>query len=254
MTPKPIRIHLMHASLQYSDSVSQKKADTEAIFARAEKRQVLGVTITEAGEDPLKTIAKQAAERHGYTFHQYKSNGVCIRKSAIVPGTYKKGGQTVVENDEVAGPGHDLNYVWAEFDNKNIGHVTIIGSHLATKGRQKTTDPKVKVNTDENKRLATAIGQFAKKQGAGRALVFYGGDQNDNDKFVDTFFGQPLTSIQDELKKYERTHWSTIDVIASYDKDGRVKGAYVRALDDSELKLATDHFLLEAGYDVVPLG
>jgi hypothetical protein len=71
-----------------------------------------------------------------------------------------------------------------------------------------------------------------------------------DDRKTDTFFVAPMTSAWDELDKYENTGHGPIDVIASYDHDGRVKAKYIRALDDKEFSLHTDHFLIEAGFDV----
>jgi hypothetical protein len=62
-----------------------------------------------------------------------------------------------------------------------------------------------------------------------------------------------MTSLADELKAWQNTGHGSIDVIASYDQDGRVKGKYWRVLDDSEFKLNTDHWLCEGGYEVRPV-
>jgi hypothetical protein len=246
-------VRVMHASLEVFDSTAQKTVDVAKIFDRAARRDVAWITGTEAGEDPLKSIVRTAAATHGYTFALYKGNFVCVRKSFLKTGSYGHGGHTVVDNDEVFGPGHDLNYVWAEFDHKTLGHITVVGSHYATKGRQGDVTPLYRRNTEENLRLATAIGKFMVKQGEGAALSFYGGDQNDTDKLQDTFFGQPVTSLWDELQHYETTGHGPIDVIASYDRDGRVKGASINALNDREFSLHSDHYLVEGSFLIRPL-
>lgn len=78
-------------------------------------------------------------------------------------------------------------------------------------------------------------------------------DDRNNEPQGDTFFGQPLTSAWDELNRHESTGHGNIDVIASYNKDGRVKALDIVALDDKEFFLHTDHFLVEATFQVDPL-
>lgn len=245
--PKPKgethRLDLAHFSLQFSDTPAQQKADVAKIFTRGYE----WVTGTEAGQEPLKGMLAAAAEDAGYKFHAYKSNWIAVRRTSIQKGTYKTGGDTIIENDLVAGRGHDTNIVWVRFEHPELGEITVLCSHYPTMGRPEGP-PEKRVNLWANQKLAAAIGDKAREAGKGSALVFYGGDQNINDAIHDTFFGQPLTSAQDELGKHERTHWAQIDVIASYDRDGRVEAKYVRALDDSELTMHTDHHPVEAGF------
>jgi hypothetical protein len=99
--------------------------------------------------------------------------------------------------------------------------------------------------------LAQAIGALAEEKGAGNALVFYGGDQNIVDRTYDTFLGQAdLTSCWDELQRWENTGHGNIDVIASYDRDGRVRCLKATVLDDTEFPLFTDHWYVEAIYGI----
>ena len=130
-----------------------------------------------------------------------------------------------------------------------IGPVTFAEAHLLTKGRP-DGPAFMRQNLELNRRFTRAIGEAAKRNGAGRRLFFYMGDQNIVDRENDTFLGQPLTSSWDELEKWENTGHGNIDVIASYDKDGRVSAAYCRALDDGEFPLRGDHFLVESGFNV----
>ena len=66
--------------------------------------------------------------------------------------------------------------------------------------------------------------------------------------------GGPLTSAWDELGIYQNTGHGNIDVIASYDRDRRVRAEHIQAFPDSDFPLATDHFLVEAWYRVRRLG
>lgn len=244
--PKNINLDVAHFSMQFSDSVRQKKLDAEHIFSRGYD----WITGTEAGEEPFTGILAASAKKNGYTFHEYKGNWISVRKALIFPGTRRSGGDTVTDTSLVAGPGHDPNIAWVTFRNAELGQVTVMASHYATKGDPSAHDPARHVNVKWNKKLAKAIGAKARLFGSGKKLVFYGGDQNILDRINDTFFGEPLTSTWDELGRWDNTGHGNIDVIASYDPDVRVQARYTRALDDSELHMFMDHYPVEAGFSV----
>lgn len=246
---KPLMIRAGHASMQYSDTRPQVVSDARAIFARGYD----WLTGTEAGENPVNAVLKAEAEKQGYTFHEYKSNWVAIKKANAKGGKVTNGAVTVVDNDLVIGPGHDLNIVWSTFDHPALGRISVMASHYATKGRPDAKEPLYRRNLAANKQLAAAIGKKAGELGKGTALVFYGGDQNIVDALNDTFFGQAMTSSWDELKRYENTGHGNIDVIASYDADARVKAVAVNAYNDRELHLHSDHYLIDTTFAVVPL-
>lgn len=242
------QLDLGHFSLQFSDTKTQKQADVNKIFTR----NYDAITGTEAGEEPLTGMLRAAAKKHGYTFYEYKSNWVAINRSICKRLSYRKGAQTIIDNDLVVGPGHDSNIVWGTFTHKDpgVGRISILCSHYPTKGRPDAKDAARRVNIRWTKKLALAVGAKARVLGKGVDLVFYQGDQNIDDAVADTFFGAPLTSAQDELDQHEKTHWAQIDVSASFNGDGRVRALYVRALDDKELHMFSDHYPLEAGYAI----
>jgi hypothetical protein len=242
---KKRRVHLAHFSMLYAVNPKQAIADANTVFTR----NYDWITGTEAGQDPVKGALAAAAKKHGYTFHAYKSNWVAVRKDNIVKGSYREGTRTLVDNDQVAGKGHDPNVAWVRFRHPELGVIKVMCSHYPTKGRP---DGKgiYRRNLKWTRALAKLIGKIARKIGKGPALVFYGGDQNIVDRRNDTFFKEPLTSAWDELNKYENTGHGNIDVIASFDYDEETKAVYIRALDDRELKMFSDHYAVEAGYDV----
>ena len=242
---KSMILNLAHLSMQYSDKEREKKLDARKIFSG----KYDAITGTEAGEEATKRTMRVVAYNHGYTFFEMRSNWVSIRKSLIVPKSYRKGHRVFVDNDFVIGPGHDLNVTWAGCEIKGYGKFSFMASHYATRGRP-VRDKEFSKNLEANKKLARGIGELARELGAGKDLVFYGGDQNIIDRDTDTFFGGPLTTGWDELKKYEDTGHGNIDVIASYDHDSRVKAKYIRALDDKEQFMYTDHYVVEAGFEV----
>lgn len=243
--PKPEATHLKvaHASMQFSDTKAQVEADFAKIFSRG----YAWITGTEAGEDPVKSALRAAATKAGYIVQSYKSNWITVKKSLYVPGSYSTGHETVMDNDLVVGPGHDPNIIWATFKVEELGWISVLSSHYATKG-DPFRDPHP--NLEVNKKIAAAVGRRIKLLGEGANLAFYGGDQNILDRNSDTFFGQPLTSSWDELRKYESTGHGGIDVIASYDGDVRVKALSVAAFNDKELFLNSDHYLVETVFSV----
>lgn len=243
-----ILLNTAHFSLQFSDTKAQKQADVNKIFTR----NYDVITGTEAGEEPLTGMLRAEAKKHGYTFYEYKSNWVSIKRSICKPLSYRKGAETVIDNDLVVGPGHDSNIVWATFTHKDpgVGRITMMCSHYPTKGRPDAKQADRRVNVRWTKKLALAIGAKGRVLGKGVDLCFYQGDQNIDDAVADTFFGAPFTSAQDELDQHEKTHWAQIDVSASFNGDGRVRALYVRALDDKEQHMFTDHHPLEAGYAI----
>ena len=245
MSDEFYNLNLAHVSMYHGLNRSQAEHDAKRIFREGYD----WVTGTEAGQNPVQGVLRSFAEDYKYKFHTYKSNWIAVRRDIIDRGTFKKGGKTVVDNDDYVGRGHDLNLCFVQFENDDLGEIAIAASHYATRGRPVAGGP-YSVNAEDNEKLAKAIGRMAERKGDGTALFFYGGDQNIPDNKFDTFFGEPLTSIQDQLKKYPGTGHGPIDVIASYDGDKRVEPVFVRALNDSTQFMYTDHFVVEARYRV----
>lgn len=242
--PKYVMVDTMHCSMQYSDTPDQMNADANAIFARAAKRDVGWVTGTEAGQPALRAALKSACEKYGFRFYVHADSWVAVSRERI-DGNFETGFEPVLQSTEGAGRHTDRDLVWASWDDKYIGHVTVGTIHYLTHGRKKG-DP----NYELNLRICRAIADWGRVAGAGKSLVFYGGDQNIVDRDNDTFAGAPFTSAWDELGHWESTGHGNIDVIASYDEDVRVEAAYCRALDDAEFKLNADHYPVEAGFHV----
>lgn len=245
-----MRLKVAQIAMQFSDPDDQQKHDADKVFG-------LGyhwLTGSEAGQQPLRAYLRQAAHDNNYTFATYKSLWVAINKDLISDKkSYNSDAETVYDNDLIVGDGHDPSILWASFTNDKIGDVTVITSHYPRFGRPLGAGPGLSVNLPYTRGLAHAIGTKAEETAVGKAIAFYQGDQNVPDNKYDTFFGEDLTSTWDELGKYEGTGHGVIDVIASYDFDGRVKAVSTTVRDDKELHLFTDHYLLEAVFDVTPL-
>jgi hypothetical protein len=234
-------LNVTHASMQFSDNASQKKADAERVFARAKEKGAAWVTGTEAGggSGNLRSALAAAAKRNGYRFWMEPTQDAwsAVRET-LIRGGWKTYYKKVVDGS--AGKFTDKGVLSVGFNTAELGRINVIACHLLT----------AKYGIDENRKLSRAIGDYARRVGDGSNLVFYGGDQNLPDGALDTFLGTPFTSLWDELGKRESTGHGQIDVIASYDADGRVKGKSINALTDKEFPLYTDHYLVEGAFTV----
>ena len=241
-------VDVMHTSMQFSDSTEHKQQDAQRIFARASKRKLAWVTGTEAGfgaSADLRAALAKEAKAAGYKFFVKSDLWIAVNKTIITPNSWSDGFIKVVEHNTGSQRFDDRGILWAEFLWKPLGSVSVAVSHYMTHG-QKPGDEYYAANT----KIARAVGDWGKVHGAGRRLCFFQGDTNIQDRTNDVFRGSPFTTLADELKQWDSTGHGAIDVIASYDADGRVKGKYWRALDDKEFPLNTDHFAVEGGFEV----
>src|SRR5215831_9758823 len=242
-------LNVMHCSMQFSDSAEQKKADAGKIFNRVAATNKAWVTGTEAGlgaSADLRKFLAAMAKAHDYRFFATSDVWLAVDRERIMPKTWKTGWIKTLESGTGSQNFSDRGILWAQWEDQDLKAVTSIGvSHYMTHGR-KPKDEYYAANT----KLTKAIGEWGKVHGAGSNLAFYAADSNIPDRTDDVFRGQPFTTLADELKAWENTGHGSIDIIASYDYDGRVKGKYWRVLDDKEFFLNTDHFAVEGGFTV----
>lgn len=236
------RINVMHVSLQFSDRTAQKRHDAEVIFKRARSRDALWVTGTEAQEADSRGFLDQYAGQTGYSFYVHGNCWIGLRKTEVrnVRHDYNH----VLDAGAGQGRHGDVGITSAEFDT-DLGQISVGVSHLLLQG-YKPSDPNYRLNG----KVLTAIGEWGKAAGQGRRLAFFAGDMNTPDRTEDVFRGKPFTTLADEMRDWQNTGHGSIDCIASYDLDRRVKGAYWRVLDDREFYLFTDHFACEGGFDI----
>lgn len=235
----------MHSSMEFRDTPAQKTQDVRDLFKRADARHVSWITGTEAGEEPLRSIIADTGKAHGWRMHSWRDNWIVVKNTFVTAGTWQKGSVLVADKDETWGRGHDSGFPWVTFVHSQVGPVAVAAGHYPVKGAN-PGDPNYAIN----RRYAKFLADWAKKYGVGSRSVFYGGDQNVNDRTNDTFYGGPFTSAGDELHRTENTGHGAIDVIASYNYDRNVKAAYWRVLTDAEFPQYGDHFPCEAGFDV----
>jgi hypothetical protein len=128
-------------------------------------------------------------------------------------------------------------------------------SHYLTMGRfpgqAQIDEPGDPVNhVKENKRLAHALGDAAILHSQGTGISFVSADTNLVDRTNDVFYGKPLTTCWDETKHHPNTGHGNIDVVATVNKDGRVKCKNALVLDDKDLFMHSDHFVVVTKYRV----
>lgn len=253
-------VECAHASMEFLDPERQKQHDVNQIFEHAKKQGRAWITGTEAaaGSGPLAEILHDAAKAHGFKpwiplVHGINTDSwVAVNREFYVPGTFRRDFIPVVpgSNKVYAERGIDPEGLpmWGSrglttvsFIHEELGEFNVAASHYIVRKAHMQ---------DLNQQIAEAAGDWAHDVAKGTALAFYAGDQNLEDSEDDTFFGEPLTSVWDELDKHPNTGHGNIDVIASYDRDRRVRAVYARALKDARLPLFTDHFYIEAGFEV----
>jgi hypothetical protein len=236
-----------HSSGQFSDSDAQQHNDAERLVRRMGQRQWRWLTGTEAGSQSSLDVAFRGIDdESGLKFHKDPAADVwaLVRKDLFQKGSVEQQFYKVI--DAAAGL----------FGNRGVfrlsGRCSLVGADLTILvGHYLTAEgAKQSHHLDGNKRIAAKIGDLAREYGKGRDLVFYGGDQNEQDRKVDTFHGQPMTSLADELKRWKDTGHGSIDVMASYNQDKRVTGKSWMVFDDEEFALHTDHWLCEGSWNV----
>lgn len=214
---------------------------------------------TSGGNTTLPTL-RMVAPRYGYTVHS-SGHGEWVLVNKVLGTTVQSGFMPVIPaQGHTPGP-HDgahtargIEYVVIRPMADMGGMVHVGVSHWLTMG----TDPST-IRGQANLKLEAAIGAWAKQAGVGHDLVFAMGDTNMDDKHRNAFTGVPLTSCWDELGRWPITHphpnghGPTLDLIASYNRDHRVKCHSARALNDAQLPLPVDHYTVVAEYRVTPV-
>ena len=241
-------LRVQHTSLQFSDKPEQQKHDVRQLFVTGKKFPIK--TGTEGGSDNASyRWLKYFGKEFNHAVHIVRGNWIAIDRDIIEPKSLDRGQEFVIKNDFVVGRMHDRILTTVEFDHRDprIGHIGVGPAHYPTKGRL-PVDP----NNDVNELYADKIAAWMKDAAKGSAIAFVHGDFNmlDNKKRQDWSFGNNWTSMADELKAWKNTGHGPIDGFASYDNDGRVSARSFRVLDDSDVKMFSDHFVVRGAWNV----
>lgn len=247
-------VKIQHTSMQFSDSAASHRSDANKVFKRARDKDVWLMSGTEASysrtNHSLRDALIAAAKEYGFYINPHKE-GEWVAMNRKFLGNFTKGfagpfipGTTGLKASQGAHSARGVAWASGTAKEFKLGRLTIGSAHYLTKRSIQVSG--------SNQRLINGISNWAREKGQGSAVVFLGADTNMNDKRTDVFNGKPLKTIADELKKWPPTMGTStyIDVIASYDHDGRVRPKSFNTFTDQEFPLATDHYLLEAVYEV----
>lgn len=235
-----------HTSLQFSDTHRQQSTDIEKLFSKGKAFPVK--TGTESGpETGNHDLLIEAAKDFGHVIQFSREVWVAVDRSIIKKGSVQKGEVFVIKNDELQGRMHDRTLAYVSFTHQDprLGRFTFGSAHYATKGSV-IGDP----NLSANQLYAKKIAEWMRQKGKNSALVFAAGDFNMNDARLDWAFGQDFTSMADQLGQHPNTGHGPIDGFIKFDKDGRASAKKLEVLDDTEMHMFTDHFVVRGTWNI----
>ena len=236
------RLKVQHNSLQFSDTPAQMRADLERLFSLGSDV----ITWTEAHHtNALFDLLPEVGKAHGYTVHAHKFGcGVAVRDGwgRVTRKGFRHGIDGSRPGDAPYAP---RGIAFVEATSHTGENIAVGAVHYITKGAHPAG-----FRYRENRKLARAVGEWARTRGT--RLVFIGGDFNKSDRTGDVFWGEPLTTCWDELRKWPDTGHGNIDAIASRDADKQVRCVSAEAFNDTRLRLHTDHYPVVATYQIGP--
>lgn len=239
--PDYVDLDCVFAPQQFSDTFEQKKKDVKKLFKHYRDADI--ICGTESGEEPLKGFVQKYGKAAGFRVYLVRGHWVAVNEKIISPRGWRQWYVPVLESFQGRGKHTDRGLAMVRFNHVVSGdQISVAAGHYLTQGGR-AGDP----NWDWNGRYAAKIGQTAKEEAKGHGVFIYMGDQNTEDGRFDTFKGQPVTSVWDELKKWPNTHRNrTIDVIATYDRDRRMKARKAWVENDKDKHFHFDHFVTRA--------
>jgi endonuclease/exonuclease/phosphatase (EEP) superfamily protein YafD len=238
-------LHLHHASLQWKDEDQRTAED----MRRALSLRAPVVSFTEVFPGNQRWL-NVVAEEKGYVPFMAGNDALAVRKNVKVLDQGEILVNPGVKGKPPAGGHSQRHALWVQMDlwGESVFYVT---AHWVTGYKH------FKERRDEHDAMSTAIVDLVQSNGKGKDLAFFAGDTNVPDSegvnpgFVLLDEGG-LTTCWDELGVYPATHGQnngpgkTIDVIGSYDRDGRVSCDKARAWP----KVAADHNPISAWYKI----
>ena len=239
--PAPVMLRLQHSSMLYTDTPAEKRHDARLVFTTGADMisfTEVGTKQNAIGQRYLRASARAAGYRIWFPGFE---GGIAVRRGVgrIVAHGYFGPILPGVARDHPS-----IGLAWVTVDVPGAGLVTYGVTHAMT-------GDFVAARHALNDDLASEVARVEKKKAAGPALTFFAEDANRNDAHQDLMPGLPFTTCWDELGYHPHTRDSrTIDVVGSYDHDGRVSAHSARVL---RLGLFTDHRSILATYAVAPL-
>jgi hypothetical protein len=250
-------VKLQHTSGQFSDNLAEHHQFAQAVFHRAQSHNVWLATGTEAGKSDvnhgLRSELILAAHEHGFFIYANPhGEWVALNRTKLnlkdMTGGYE-GPFIEGHSGKGAHSPRGITYASGEAKQYNLGLITMGAVHFLT-------ERSIEAGGVTNAPLQDGISDFGFKFGGGSKIVFIDADSNMRDHALDVFDGAPFTTAADELDKHPATHGAStkhgndIDFIASFDRDGRVTCKSYEVHDDRTFPSTSDHFLLEAVYEV----
>ena len=250
MSSKTKRLKIVQASLQFDVSDEQFVNDFRKILTL--KPHILFGT--ESGDRDRKQAIEMLCENAGYrVFLPAATDAWIAVRSKLIGHGWSAGYRELWGTGQQMGDPHHYDakgLTLVQFDHPALGHVVLSEVHYM---RTAVTPDKAK-HIAVNKKLAVAMSNALHTTASGtNAVGFVGLDSNMIDEHSDVFFGLPLTTCWDELKRYPDTGHGNIDAVASCDWHKRVKCVSAEVLDDKEFFLHQDHYIVVAYYDVIKL-
>lgn len=247
-------LRVAHISMQFNDSPAQKRSDTNKIFARGYDI----ITGTEAGGTALNVALRDAAKAHGYYVHVTGTYDTWVAmRQTLAHGGYLTGQEHVMQRARHTRPKPPGIWgpkalVWASWTMPGYGRITVGSVHLLTK---KGAGARLKKSSD--RKFARTANRWGRRHGRGTNVVLVAGDFNLSDRRFDLFKmwrgRAPFLTCWDELREWPNTGHGNIDAVARYIPDKRVRCVGARVLNNKVLHLYTDHFVVEAEYEIKSL-
>jgi len=249
-TRPPAKFKTAHISMQVDDTKQEKDADYRKIFAQGYD----WLTGTEANAES-RVFMKKWADHFGYQLATVTGYGtwVAVKKSLIYRGGSIGRRFALPGNKKAKQPHGQKGVVWLSWNmGSAYGKFSVGSVHFLTVASAGNTDKKLA----SDRKYLRVLQQWLTRRRQLKHSTFLGGDANRDDKKYNIF--QNLASFitcWDELKKWPGTVPSgrPIDFIARDKNSSRVKCVSARVLTDKQFKLNTDHFMVEAEYEVKAL-
>lgn len=243
-------LRMQHSSLQHSDTPRQQEHDVRVLFehgARFPLKSGTEAGPNKPGENINRGLLLEYADEFDHAINFGGDSWVAVDRKIIVPKSMTKDDVFLVNNDEMETHGYDriMPVISFEHVKTGVGRIHHGGVHYPTKGATPGSP-----NYDVNEEVAERIARWLAKVARGSDLGFVSGDFNIQDRFLDFALGHNFTSMADELEDWENTGHGAIDGFCSFDRDGRVKAHRFDVLDDTELRLFTDHFLCRGTWEI----